>query len=109
MNATYTKLNSGDWGVKIVGEKPAEGSAITVKKKSGESKIETIGKVIWSGSGAHLCTITKAGAASTSSGSRSGRQRYTRRGDGGPRGSRPCYMCGSYYCEGARGGLCEDD
>lgn len=31
------------------------------------------------------------------------------RGDGGPRGSRSCYMCGSYYCEGARGGLCEDD
>lgn len=30
-------------------------------------------------------------------------------GDGGPRGKQRCYMCGSYYCDGARGGLCEND
>lgn len=48
MPATYTKLKNGDWGVRFVGPKPKEGSQITVKKKDGSEKRETVEKVLWS-------------------------------------------------------------
>ncbi len=71
MSATYTKLKSGDWGIRVEGSKPSEGSTITVTKKSGESKTETIAKVIWSGNGVHLCAIksTKSSYTPTAGGS----------------------------------------
>lgn len=56
MNASYTKLKSGEWGMKVNGAaKP--GDVVTVTKKSGESKRKTVGAIVWSGNGVTLCTI----------------------------------------------------
>lgn len=58
--ATYTKLKSGDWGIRS--EQPImDGQTVTVRKKSGESKAETVGRVIWSGNGVWLATIASRG------------------------------------------------
>lgn len=66
MAATYTKLKSGDWGVRVEGgNAPTAGAKITVVKKSGESKVETIAKVVWSGNGVHLCAIGQQVASYT--------------------------------------------
>ncbi len=101
MQATYTKLKSGQWGIRVAGQ-ATKGQQVTVSTKAGARKIETVSAVVWSGNGVTLCAI----APTSRPASRGG---YRKRGDGGPRGDRACYMCGSYYCEGARGGLCEDD
>lgn len=61
MQATYTKLKSGDWGIRVLGV-VAEGSSITVTKKSGETRTEVIRKVLWFGNGISLCAIGGAGA-----------------------------------------------
>ena len=53
---TYTKLKSGEWGIRVQGSARV-GERVTVTKKSGESKMETIGKVIWSGNGVTICAI----------------------------------------------------
>lgn len=58
MSATYTKLKSGAWGIRISGgTAPTVGAKITVTKKSGETKVETVTKVVWSGNGVHLCVV----------------------------------------------------
>lgn len=54
--ATYTKLKSGEWGIRIQGA-ATKGGQVTVTKKSGETKVETVDRVLWSGSGITLCTI----------------------------------------------------
>lgn len=56
--ATYTKLRSGDWGIRVQGEATA-GQQITVEKKSGERKVETIATIVWAGNGVTLCAIAK--------------------------------------------------
>lgn len=72
--ATYTKLRSGDWGIRVVGDKPSVGMTISVKKRSGDAKSETVDKVIWSGTddktGAkiHLCAIAKKAAQASADG-----------------------------------------
>ena len=45
---TYTKLQTGAWGVRASG-KVENGSAVTVTKKDGTTKVETVEKVIWTG------------------------------------------------------------
>lgn len=52
---TYTKLRDGSWGLR--GDGLAAGAKVTVTKKSGESKVETVGKVLWTGNGVSLATI----------------------------------------------------
>lgn len=56
MEATYTKLkNSDEWGIRIQQMTVTEfseikiGSVVTVTKRSGEKKSETIKKMIWQG------------------------------------------------------------
>jgi len=61
-NATYTKLRSGDWGVRVEGT-AAKGDTITVTKKSGETKQETVRAVVWTGNGVTLCAIAQREAA----------------------------------------------
>ncbi len=56
MKATYSKLRDGSWGVRVEGT-VSEGASVTVTKKSGESKSETIRRVLWSGGGISLCAI----------------------------------------------------
>jgi hypothetical protein len=81
MSATYTKLKSGEWGLRIEGTaKPGE--TVTVRKKSGEQETRTVGKVVWSGNGISLCTV--AGAPAARPGSRRPRSR----------GGEVCQECG---------------
>ena len=56
MEATWTKLKSGAWGVRVPG--PAiEGACITVRKKSGETANVTVREVVWSNGDISLCTV----------------------------------------------------
>jgi hypothetical protein len=72
---TYTKLKNGNWGVRST-EAIKSGQTITVRKKSGDTKIETIDKIVWSGDGVWLAAVTMAkaanGARRTSRGQRTG-------------------------------------
>lgn len=61
MSATYTKLRSGEWGIRST-EPISEGQAVLVAKRSGETKRETVGRVIWSGNGVVLCSISRGSA-----------------------------------------------
>lgn len=59
MNATYTKLKDGNWGLRIQGITDNL-NAVTVTKKSGEIKTEYVGRILWRGNGIMLATIAKA-------------------------------------------------
>jgi hypothetical protein len=61
MMSTYTKLRDGSWGVRVPGS-TTPGSLVTVAKKDGTTKLETIGRVLWAGDGVALCTITPSEA-----------------------------------------------
>lgn len=68
MNASYTKLKDESWGIRVEGGTPKPGQSITVRKKSGETKTETVNRVLWSGNGVSLCSISAtAGKTGTSS------------------------------------------
>lgn len=57
---TYTKLQSGEWGIRAEG-KP--NGVVMVSKKDGSTKEEIVGKVLWTGADKRtgktisLCTI----------------------------------------------------
>lgn len=87
-SATYTKLRSGEWGIRVMG-RVAAGDRVTVKKQSGESKVETIGSVVWSGQGVTLCSIARAAASPR-------REDCRRYGWDGTVGSRSYYSSGQY-------------
>lgn len=69
MAATYTKLKSGNWGIRVVGS-VRDGQSITVTKKSGETKTETVSRVVWSGNGITLAAIADSRGSYTGSRSR---------------------------------------
>lgn len=52
--ATYTKLRDGSWGVRVEGSVPKAGTTVTVSKKDGSSKTETLARLVWSGNGISL-------------------------------------------------------
>lgn len=96
MSASYTKLRDGNWGVRIVGPAPQQGATVTVTKKSGETKTETIGRLLWEGddraTGRHvcLCSIIKTNTSNTSGANRRRGGRYV------------CEECGDYVEPGTR-------
>jgi len=47
-NATYTQLRDGSWGIRVPGTVNA-GQSITVRKKDGSTKTETVKAILWSG------------------------------------------------------------
>lgn len=105
---TYTKnKQTGRFDLIGLQSELREGAVVTVSLASGKTKKVTVGRVSkpflakFGNNQGKQCVI--ATVASSGGGQGDGKR------DGGPRGSRPCYMCGSYYCEGARGGLCDDD
>ena len=57
MQATYTKLRDGSWGVRVIGAAVTAGQSLTVNTKAGEAKGETIDRVLWSGDGASICSV----------------------------------------------------
>jgi formamidopyrimidine-DNA glycosylase len=80
--ATYTKLKSGNWGIRVQSEEVEAGNEIPVTKKSGETKIEVVERVLWTGNGISLCAIRQSQYSCSSS-----RSSYTRRRGG-------CRDCG---------------
>lgn len=57
--ATYTKLRSGEWGLRVVGDKPRVGQPIHVEKKDGTVKTESISEIVWSEGETHLCSLDR--------------------------------------------------
>lgn len=86
MSASYTKLKSGEWGVRIEGT-AQQGQQVIVKKKDGTTKTETITQIVWSGNGITLCAIGQTKAAYTPRAGGSGRSSR--------RGRRTGCSCGS--------------
>ena len=64
--ATFTKLKSGDWGIRVEG-KTQEGANETVTKKSGEKQIVKVAKVVWTDGKISLCTIESDKASGSKS------------------------------------------
>jgi hypothetical protein len=96
--ATYTKLQSGNWGVRVRGEIEA-GDRITVTKKDGTTKVETIERVLWTGNGVSLCAINQRPAHTNyrgSGGSSIERLYRNKYGWDGVRGSASYYSSGMY-------------
>lgn len=63
MSATYTKLKSGDWGIRSASPL-REGESVVVRKKDGSSRTETVTKVLWSGDGVWLAAVARSGQRS---------------------------------------------
>lgn len=56
MEVSFTKLRSGDWGVRVKGSvKPKQW--VTVATRSGRSSRVQIDRIIWQGEGAMLCSV----------------------------------------------------
>lgn len=91
--ATYTKLRDGSWGIKGTGLTP--GARVTVTKRDGETKEETVRAILWTGpDGTQLATLHAGQRASRSTGSS---PRRRRRG-----GSYECKECGDYVTPGSQ-------
>jgi hypothetical protein len=99
MTATYTKLKSGDWGVRIEGGTVKQGDTITVTKKSGERKQETIAKVVWTGNGITLAAIGQSQPSRT-------HDNRTERESSGQYCGYPCPVTGRKCC--SANGPCHD-
>ncbi|NCA14195.1 MAG: hypothetical protein EBS89_08700 [Proteobacteria bacterium] len=96
MSATYSKLRDGSWGLRIAG-RVAPGEQVTVTKRSGETRTETVRHIIWQApdGSVTLAAIQKGGAAP-----RTNRATYGRgyRGDS----SYTCDECGEHATPGTR-------
>lgn len=73
--ATYTKLKSGDWGIKCPLIDAQPGATIAVTKKDGSTKYETITKIIWKDNDTALCAIEASTAKRSFNGGRFVRQK----------------------------------
>lgn len=100
--ATYTKLKDGTWGVRAPAGVVA-GDRLTITKRDGSSKVETVERVLWTG------TAKDGLAASLVTVARSARSNYEG-GNRAPRG-RSCPYCRSRSCAKAwdSADLCEQD
>ena len=60
MTATYTKLKSGDWGIRVAFNSPssvAVGTTVVVSKRSGETKSEIMERVLWHDATTFICAV----------------------------------------------------
>ena len=64
--ATYTKLRSGEWGIRSTA-KIESGQMVTVTKRDGDTKTERVARVVWSGGGVWLATIGASAPAGRNS------------------------------------------
>lgn len=63
MNATYTKLKSGEWGVRVDGcPDLAAGDVIEVTKRDGSTEVEQIERVLFRSGSAAICAISRKAA-----------------------------------------------
>ena len=110
--ASFRKLKSGAWGIRVVGAPPESGQTVSVHTKAGEVQSVTVGGVIWTGNGVALCAIVSA----KPQGGGGPMQRYYRQWRSGSYGGRAphgrvCPECGSRDCAKAWNGrdLCDED
>ncbi len=54
--ATYTKLNDGSWGIRVSGPVKV-GDFLTVSKRDGSAKQETVKAVLWTKDSVSLCSV----------------------------------------------------
>lgn len=69
MKATYSKLQDGSWGIRIVGDGAPGvkvGQTVTVHKRNGDSSTETIDRVLWTSANVALCSIQSSRIAPSS-------------------------------------------
>jgi len=97
MQATYTKLRSGAWGVKLTGIAGTVPATVTVTKRDGSTKVERIADVVWKGDGAMICTLAASSPARPATGRSRTESTFIRRyGWDGVRGSSSYYSSGMY-------------
>lgn len=62
MPTSYTKLKSGDWGIRS-DQAIKEGQSITVTTKAGQAKTEKVKKVVWTDNKVWIAAIEKREAS----------------------------------------------
>ncbi len=93
MSATYQKLKSGEWGIRVQGTAKA-GDSVSVRTKAGVVKAEIVKAVVWSGDGVTLCAVEPR---ERSNGRSTTERKYMRKyGWDGKRGSSSYYSSGMY-------------
>lgn len=102
MAISYTKLKSGDWGVRVEGQTVTVNQVVTIRKKDGTTKQETVQRVIWTGNGVQLCAIAATPSHRVTTARSSGYQRS----GGGEYCGYPCPVTGRKCC--AANGPCHD-
>jgi hypothetical protein len=66
-NATFTKLKSGDWGLRIQGDVKS-GDRVLAKRQSGQAQVLTVGEIVWRGQDhGSFITVSTIGRARTAS------------------------------------------
>lgn len=76
MNATPTKLRSGDWGIRVEGD-AQPGMVVEVRTKAGKSWQAAVGEVIWTGEGVSICTSVKSAALAANDNAPAGERKVT--------------------------------
>ena len=74
MPTTYTKLRTGAWGVRSTAPLTV-GQTVTVEKRDGSRKSETIATIVWRGDGVTLAALAPKGAAAAPARGRRTRRR----------------------------------
>ncbi len=59
MTATWTKLKSGKWGVRITGGKSKSGESINVETRNGSTSMVVLGRMLWRNNGVAIYTVTE--------------------------------------------------
>ena len=59
---SYSKLKSGDWGVRITGTGKT-GDMVNVQRKDGKLSPTKLGQLVWEGNGVQLYAIDKGAPA----------------------------------------------
>ena len=72
MKVTFSKLKSGQWGLRVSvgkGESVSVGDRVSVERKDGSTDLVTVGRILWSGDDRDdpngkvaLCAIAHAGS-----------------------------------------------
>lgn len=111
-SATYTQLRDGSWGIRVPGT-ARENESVTVTKKDGTTKTETVARILWSGRDSKSGQTVSLCAIARSSNGSSGSHGTGRCADCGcalkPSSRyRYCYDCGMEHRDGgsrANGGM----
>lgn len=105
MKATFTKLKTGEWGVRVEGT-PTVGQEISVTKKSGEVSTVLVSKVVWEGTNpeGHALSLCEIEAKQSTQPNRTYYRKYASN-------RKTCPMCGSRECSRAWNprDLCDED